>query len=97
MAEPAAVEILPEDRLEEVRPLLLDLLVEDQGHYGSRLDRTEIEGGLLGEIRPSFAGGGARPSRSALPGAGRDLSFTPAAAAASPRRSGWGWRSRDRR
>jgi GNAT superfamily N-acetyltransferase len=56
MGEPAGVEILAEDRLEEVRPLLLDLLVEDQDHYGSRLDRSDIDGGLLGELRPGFAG-----------------------------------------
>jgi GNAT superfamily N-acetyltransferase len=56
VAEPAPVEILSGDRLEEVRPLLLDLLVEDQGHYGSRLERTEIDGGLLGPLRPGFAG-----------------------------------------
>lgn len=56
VAEPAPVEILADDRLEEIRPLLLDLLVEDQGHYGSRLDRSEIDGGLLGPLRPGFAG-----------------------------------------
>ena len=56
VAEPAPVEILADDRLEEIRPLLLDLLVEDLGHYGSRLDRPEIDGGLLGPLRPGFAG-----------------------------------------
>jgi GNAT superfamily N-acetyltransferase len=56
VAEPASVEILAASELEEIRPLLLDLLVEDQGHYGSRLDRSEIDGGLLGPLRPSFEG-----------------------------------------
>ncbi len=56
MAEPAPVEILADDGLEEIRPLLLDLLVEDQDHYGSRLERAEIDGGLLGPLRSGFAG-----------------------------------------
>jgi ribosomal protein S18 acetylase RimI-like enzyme len=65
MAEqPPVVEILPGDNLEEVRPLLLDLMVEDQGLYldGSgqgadgRLRREEIDSGLLGSLRPAFAG-----------------------------------------
>jgi GNAT superfamily N-acetyltransferase len=56
VAEPAPIEILADDRLEEIRPLILDLLVEDQGHYGSRLERSEIDRDLLGPLRADFAG-----------------------------------------
>jgi GNAT superfamily N-acetyltransferase len=50
------VEILDEDQMEEVRPLLLDLLVEDQDFYRSRLERSEIDSGLLGPLRTAFTG-----------------------------------------
>jgi ribosomal protein S18 acetylase RimI-like enzyme len=51
------IEVLSPAQLEDVRPLLLDLLVEDQGHYGARTSgRDEIERGLLGPIRPQFPG-----------------------------------------
>lgn len=51
------IEVLSEADLEEVRPLLLDLLVEDQGHYGPRnTPRERIDKELLGPIRPGFRG-----------------------------------------
>jgi GNAT superfamily N-acetyltransferase len=59
---PVSVEVLEEAGLEEVRPLLLDLMVEDQGLYqeGQEHDRDrardEIDGGLLGSLRPTFTG-----------------------------------------
>jgi len=58
MAEsPVAVEVLAGAELEEIRPLLLDLLLEDQGRYGHRLlSRDEIDGGLVGPLNPGFAG-----------------------------------------
>ena len=65
MAEqPVSVEVLEADNMEEVRPLLLDLMVEDQGFYqdrdgqdrDGRLRRDEIDGGLLGSLRPGFTG-----------------------------------------
>jgi GNAT superfamily N-acetyltransferase len=58
MAEPAvAIEVLADDELEEIRPLLLDLLVEDQGRYGHRqLHRDDIDSGLLGPLNPAFTG-----------------------------------------
>ena len=36
--------------------MILDLLVEEQGLYERRSARAEIDGGLLGEIRPTFQG-----------------------------------------
>src|SRR5258708_40136973 len=57
MAEMAEIEILAADGLEEARPLLLDLMVEDQRHYQhDRHDRADIDGGLLGPLRPGFSG-----------------------------------------
>jgi GNAT superfamily N-acetyltransferase len=57
MAEMAEIEILAADGLEEARPLLLDLMVEDQRHYQhDRHDRADIDGGLLGALRPGFSG-----------------------------------------
>lgn len=51
------IEVLEGDRLEEVRPLLLDLLEQEQAHYPHRqLSRGEIEAELVGSIRPVFAG-----------------------------------------
>ena len=58
MPEAAApqVETLAADQLEEVRPLLLDLLTEDQRHYGAgAAGRGGIEG-LVSGVRPSFQG-----------------------------------------
>jgi ribosomal protein S18 acetylase RimI-like enzyme len=62
--QPVTVEVLEEDNLEDVRPLLLDLMVEDQGFYhdgdgqdrDGRLRRDEIDGGLLSSLRPGFTG-----------------------------------------
>ncbi len=52
-----AVEVLPDDQLEAVRPLLLDLLVEDQRHYRhGTAAREDIDHDLLGAIRPGFEG-----------------------------------------
>src|SRR5258708_19118190 len=57
MGEMAEIEILAADGLEEARPLLLDLMVEDQRHYQhDRHDRADIDGGLLGPLRPGFSG-----------------------------------------
>jgi len=57
MAETTEIEILAADGLEEARPLLLDLMVEDQRHYQHiRNDRSDIDGGLLGPIRTGFSG-----------------------------------------
>ncbi|HXA42286.1 MAG TPA: GNAT family N-acetyltransferase [Candidatus Solibacter sp.] len=57
MAEMAKIEVLAADGLEEARPLLLDLMVEDQRHYQhDRHDRADIDGGLLGPLRPGFSG-----------------------------------------
>jgi GNAT superfamily N-acetyltransferase len=58
MAEPPVpVEVLAGDDLEEIRPLLLDLLLEDQGRYGHRLlRRDDIDSGLLGPLNPEFTG-----------------------------------------
>lgn len=51
------IDVLTAAELEEVRPLLVDLLVEDQDHYGPRTTpRSQIERDLLGRIGPSFAG-----------------------------------------
>ncbi len=56
MAE-APIEELSEAELEAVRPLLLDLLVEDQDHYGpGTTARDQIDRDLLGPIQPGFAG-----------------------------------------
>ena len=54
-APPPQVEVLPEERLEEVRPLLLELLSEDQRHYPAPATRADVEA-LVGEVRPGFAG-----------------------------------------
>jgi GNAT superfamily N-acetyltransferase len=52
-----AIEVLAAEALEEVRPLLLDLLLEDQGRYGQRLlRRDDIDHGLLGSLNPTFSG-----------------------------------------
>jgi GNAT superfamily N-acetyltransferase len=59
MADPSQVEVevLAGDELEEIRPLLLDLLLEDQGRYGHHpLRRDDIDTGLLGPLQPDFAG-----------------------------------------
>jgi GNAT superfamily N-acetyltransferase len=64
VAEPLTVEVLEAGSLEEVRPLLLDLMVEDQRLYreddgqsrDSVAQREEIDGGLLGPLRPAFTG-----------------------------------------
>lgn len=58
------VEVLAPEKLEEVRPLLVDLMVEDQGFYreGRRPDRdgtvqrAAIDDGLLGPLHPAFTG-----------------------------------------
>jgi ribosomal protein S18 acetylase RimI-like enzyme len=51
------IEVLAEAELEKVRPLLLDLLFEDQEHYGARATaREHIGEGLVGPIRPAFEG-----------------------------------------
>lgn len=51
------IEVLAAVELDLVRPLLLDLLVEDQDHYGPRsASRNQIERDLLGPIRPGFDG-----------------------------------------
>src|SRR5258708_39324640 len=51
------IETLAAGGLEEARPLLLDLMVEDQRHYQhDRNDRADIDGGLLGPLRPGFGG-----------------------------------------
>jgi ribosomal protein S18 acetylase RimI-like enzyme len=53
----APIEILSEEELEKIRPLLLDLLVEDQDHYGPRTaGRDQLDRDLLGPIRPGFSG-----------------------------------------
>ncbi|HEV1998842.1 MAG TPA: GNAT family N-acetyltransferase [Candidatus Dormibacteraeota bacterium] len=50
------IEQLAAGNLAEVRPLLLDLLAEDQRHYGvAGGDRSGIEG-LVGDVRATFAG-----------------------------------------
>ena len=51
----SAVEPIPADRLHEVRPLLLELLAEDQGHYSAPSGRIDVEA-LVGEVGPSFTG-----------------------------------------
>ena len=57
MADTAEIEVLGPAELEQARPLLLDLMVEDQGHYQhSRQGRDDIDVGLLGELRPTFQG-----------------------------------------
>jgi ribosomal protein S18 acetylase RimI-like enzyme len=49
--------VLEDQALEQIRPLMLDLLVEDQVRYGHRqARRDELDGGLLGPIRPHFEG-----------------------------------------
>ncbi|MGB2939686.1 MAG: GNAT family N-acetyltransferase [Candidatus Dormiibacterota bacterium] len=56
MAE-APIEVLSKAELDEVRPLLLDLLVEDQDRYGPRTTPRElIDRDLLGRIASSFTG-----------------------------------------
>jgi GNAT superfamily N-acetyltransferase len=49
------VEVVPADRLGEVRPLLLELLSEDQRHYSSPASRSDVES-LVGEVKPGFEG-----------------------------------------
>ena len=49
------VEELSAQALDEVRPLLLDLLSEDQRHYPRAAGRDEVEA-LVGEVRPGFRG-----------------------------------------
>ncbi|GAC1334411.1 MAG: hypothetical protein NVSMB17_16020 [Candidatus Dormibacteria bacterium] len=49
------VEAIPAEQLGDVRPLLLDLLAEDQNHYSRPAGRGEVES-LVGEVRPGFAG-----------------------------------------
>ena len=57
MAEIAEIEILQAEALEEARPLLLDLMVEDQRHYQhDRHDRADLDSGLLGPLSPGFSG-----------------------------------------
>jgi ribosomal protein S18 acetylase RimI-like enzyme len=54
-AEPA-IEVIPAARLAEVRPMLLELLAEDQVHYGGHTpDRTAIAG-VVGDVAPTFTG-----------------------------------------
>ena len=51
------IEVVAEADLAEIRPLLLDLLVEDQDHYGPRTtSREHIDRDLLGPIRRRFEG-----------------------------------------
>jgi ribosomal protein S18 acetylase RimI-like enzyme len=53
---PGAVEEIAAGRLADVRPLLLDLLNEDQRHYGPQgADAAGVEA-LVGDIRPRFEG-----------------------------------------
>ena len=54
MAE--GVEVLAPEDLASVRPMLLDLLEEEQELYRPRSSREEIDTGLLGEVRPGFTG-----------------------------------------
>jgi len=54
VTRPVVEQLAPGD-LEEVRPLLLDLLSEDQRHYPRAAGRKEVEA-LVGEVRPAFAG-----------------------------------------
>jgi len=52
-----AIEVLAGPEVEQIRPLLLDLLVEEQGHYPHRqLSRDEMERELVGPLRPAFEG-----------------------------------------
>jgi ribosomal protein S18 acetylase RimI-like enzyme len=51
----ATVERVPAPGLDEVRPLLLELLNEDQGHYDRPGQAVAVES-LVGEVRPSFDG-----------------------------------------
>jgi ribosomal protein S18 acetylase RimI-like enzyme len=58
MAEgsPAAVERIHAPRLAEVRPLLLELLNEDQRHYDRPGHDVAAVESLVGEVRPAFDG-----------------------------------------
>jgi len=58
VAEPLVeVERLAPGTMGEVRPLLLDLLVEEQDGYDHpRASRAEIDRDLLGQLRPGFQG-----------------------------------------
>ena len=57
MQTEAPIEVLSDSELEEVRPLLLDLLVEDQDHYGPpTTPREAIERDLVGPIEAEFQG-----------------------------------------
>ena len=49
------VEVVPAEQLDEVRPLLLELLSEDQRHYSAPATQSDVES-LVGEVRPGFAG-----------------------------------------
>jgi ribosomal protein S18 acetylase RimI-like enzyme len=51
------IEVLDEESLGEVRSMLLDLLDEEQRQYDHRqMSRSEIDGGLVGELAPAFTG-----------------------------------------
>jgi ribosomal protein S18 acetylase RimI-like enzyme len=51
------IEVLAADALDQIRPMMLDLLVEDQSRYSHRLmTREEIDRDLLGAIEPRFEG-----------------------------------------
>jgi GNAT superfamily N-acetyltransferase len=53
----AEVETLAPEQLEEARPMLLDLLLEEQGHYPHRqMSRQEIDRDLVGRLLPGFTG-----------------------------------------
>jgi GNAT superfamily N-acetyltransferase len=53
----ADVEALLPEQLEEARPMLLDLLVEEQGQYPHRqMTREEISQDLVGRLLPGFKG-----------------------------------------
>ena len=53
----ADIEVLGPDEMEHIRPLMLDLLLEDQSRYAHRqLSRAEIDRDLLGRISPTFEG-----------------------------------------
>src|SRR2546425_10004288 len=51
-----AISRLADSEMERARPLLLDLLEEQQTGGGKRETRADIDGGLLGPIRPGFRG-----------------------------------------
>ena len=92
----AALEVLTGVSLEEVRPLLLDLLEADQDHYGPRaVGREEIARDLLGPLQPRFTGENiifaVRDAGAPVPagaGAGGSAGDAAAAAAASAAATG---------